>query len=132
MSVLKATFRISSKAQAGSEPIVKVIALKQGNKVEAERHSFVDNEWTITAGKPVFADGAVNFAYEGTNCRISREGMKPGSYKFHISASSNDAQCQLYFLYGEKEIRWMLFKGEGENAGCGTSCHLYTSPSPRD
>ena len=101
-SVLKATFRISSKAQAGSEPIVKVIALKQGNKVEAERHSFVDNEWTITAGKPVFADGAVNFAYEGTNCRISREGMKPGSYKFHISASSNDAQCQLYFLYGEK------------------------------
>ncbi len=28
-SVLKATFRISSKAQAGSEPIVKVIALKQ-------------------------------------------------------------------------------------------------------
>ena len=121
LSVLKATFRISSKAQAGSEPIVKVIALKQGNKVEAERHSFVDNEWTITAGKPVFADGAVNFAYEGTNCRISREGMKPGSYKFHISASSNDAQCQLYFLYGEKEIRWMLFKGEGENARCGTS-----------
>ena len=120
-SVLKATFRISSKAQAGSEPIVKVIALKQGNKVEAERHSFVDNEWTITAGKPVFADGAVNFAYEGTNCRISREGMKPGSYKFHISASSNDAQCQLYFLNGEKEIRWMLFKGEGENARCGTS-----------
>lgn len=121
LSVLKATFRISSKAQAGSEPIVKVIALKQGNKVEAERHSFVDNEWTITAGKPVFADGAVNFAYKGTNCRISREGMKPGSYKFHISASSNDAQCQLYFLYGEKEIRWMLFKGEGENARCGTS-----------
>lgn len=120
-SVLKSTFRITSKAQAGTEPIVKVVSLKQGNKVEAERHTFVDSEWTVAAGKPAFADGVVNFVYEGGNCRISREGMKPGIYKFHISTSSDDAQCQLYFLYGAKEIRWMLFKGAGENARCGTS-----------
>lgn len=120
-SVLKATFKISSKAEAGTEPVVKTITLKQGNKVAPVKSQFVENDWTIAAGKPVFSGGAVTFTADGGNCRISREGMKPGSYKFHISASEADAQCQLYFMYGENEIRWMLFKGNGENARCGTS-----------
>lgn len=121
-TVLKSTFRILSKAQEGTEPIVKTVTLKQGNKAEAERHTFVESEWTIAAGKPVFGDdGTVSFAFEGGNCRITREGMKPGYYTFHISSSSADANCQHYFIYGEKEVRWMLFKGDGENARCGTS-----------
>lgn len=120
-AVLKATFRILSKTEAGTEPVVKTITLKQGNKTEAKRYDFVEDEWTVSAGKPVFADGGVTFTYQGANCRISREGMKPGYYVFHIKSSEEKAKCQLYFLYGEKEVRWMLFKGDGDNARCGTS-----------
>lgn len=120
-SVLKSTFRIMSKAQAGTEPIVKTITLKQANNAQAERFTFVESEWTVTVGTPAFNEGAVTFTSAGANCRITREGMKPGYYKFHISSSSADANCQHYFLYGEKEVRWMLFKGDGENARCGTS-----------
>lgn len=119
-AVLKAKFRISSKVQAGTEAIVKTVTLKQANKTIAERHEFVESEWTVAAGKPAFANGAVTFTFAGGNSRIAREEMKPGYYTFHIKTSSNDAQCQLYFIYGEREVRWMLFKGPGENARCGT------------
>src|SRR5699024_4695696 len=36
-----------------------------------------------------------------------------------IKSSAADAKCQLYFLYETVEVRWMLFKGGGDNARCG-------------
>lgn len=118
--VKKARFQISSKAGEGGQPIVKTITLKQGNRVTPERHDFIADEWTASAGKPSFAGGAVSLVFAGGNCRISRADMKPGTYRFHIKESSLDAQCQHYFIYGEIEVRWMLFKAD-KTTRCGTS-----------
>ncbi len=120
-AVRTSKFKVRNKAGVGDEPIEKVVTLKLGYQVEAQRNTFAAGDWQVTAGEPVFANGEVTFTPAGGNCRISREGMKPGYYTFHIKDSDPDAKCQLYFLYGTIEVRWMLFKGGGDNARCGTS-----------
>lgn len=119
-AVQTAKFKIRNKAGAGDEPIEKTVTLKLGYYVPTERKTFVASDWTIAGGKPVFSGGDVTFTPAGGNCRISREGTKPGYYTFHIKNSDSDAKCQLFFIYkGSIEVRWMLFKGGGDKARCG-------------
>ncbi|WP_303011564.1 BACON domain-containing protein [uncultured Bacteroides sp.] len=118
-SVRSSKFKIRNKAESEDVPVEKIITLKLGYKVESTRNAFIEKDWTVTAGTPTFNNGEVTFTPAGSNCRISREGMKPGYYTFHIKSSAADAKCQLYFLYETVEVRWMLFKGGGDNARCG-------------
>lgn len=112
-SVLKTTFRISSKAEEGTEPVTKTITLKQGNHAIPVHYTF-DNpsDWEVNGGTVTFDNGEMTC----NAGRVTRDGFLPGYYSFHIKSMTKDSQSTLFFTYNgdTSEVRWHLNMSTGK------------------
>lgn len=111
-AVRKATFKLSSETLPGTTPVVRTITVKQAYN-GTEHHMFNAEEgkkWNINNGTCSFtADG-----FYSKVGRITRTGMLPGYYSFHIKSMAADAQSVIFFTYGSSELRWHLNMATGK------------------
>lgn len=112
-AIRKATFTLSSETLPGETPIVRTITLKQAYN-NTERHEFnaeEGNYWNVSNGTCSFSEAGF-YSKVG---RVTRSGMQPGYYSFHIKEMAADAQTVIFFTYSNgNEIRWHLNMATGK------------------
>lgn len=111
-AVRQATFKLSSEILPGEAPVERTITIKQAYN-NTEHHEFnveEGNRWSINNGICSFSDGGF-YSKVG---RVTRSGMQPGYYSFHIKSMAADAQTVIFFVFGTSEIRWHLNMATGK------------------
>lgn len=113
-SIRKATFSITSETVPGVEPVVRTITIKQAY-YGTVRYYFDEEEgakWATNNGTCSFSDAG----FYSSVGRVTRAGMEPGYYSFHIKEMSSDARTVIFFTYNSssQEIRWHLDMPTGQ------------------
>ncbi len=104
----KTSFTISSKPSEGSEPVKRIIYLKQAYSNSPVRYAL--NKLEVDSwGTNYESVGEEGVTFKEN--RVSRV-MPAGSYSFHISSMGEDAYSTIFFAFpgegGDHELRWHL------------------------